>query len=121
MSKDNHKEKAMTKLAADEFRTLGPGNAMPNDFVVPYYLEDCKRRIAIARVDNRLYAFDDLCTCSDVSCPLSGGLLKGTTIMCQCHGSRFDITSGAVINGPATKALNVYEAQEHDGSVRIRA
>ena len=110
-----------SKLDTDAFRTLGPGNAIPNHFVVPYYLGDRKSRIAIARVNDRLYAFDDLCTCSDASCPLSGGLLNGTTIMCQCHGSRFDITSGAVINGPATKALNVYEVQEDEGSVRVRA
>jgi nitrite reductase/ring-hydroxylating ferredoxin subunit len=37
------------------------------------------------------------------------------------QGSRFDITTGAVINGPATVALNVYEAQEVEGSIRIRA
>lgn len=110
-----------TNLATDAFRTLGPGDAVPNDFVVPYYLDDRKRRIAVARVNDRLYAFDDLCTCSDESCPLSGGLLKGTTIMCQCHGSWFDITAGAVINGPATKALNVYEVREVEGSIRIRA
>lgn len=109
------------KIATDALRTLGPGDAIPNGFVVPYYLNDRKQRIAIARVDHRLYAFDDLCTCSDQSCPLSGGLLKGTTIMCQCHGSKFDITTGTVINGPATKALNVYEVQEVEGSVRIRA
>jgi nitrite reductase/ring-hydroxylating ferredoxin subunit len=71
-------------------------------------------------VDDRLYAFDDLCTCTDEACPLSGGLLTGTTIMCQCHGSRFDITTGAVINGSATMALNVYEVQEIEGSIRIR-
>jgi len=111
----------MTKPAADAFRTLGSSNTIPNDFVVPYYLRDRKSRIAIARVNDRLYAFDDLCPCSDASCPLSGGLLNGTTIMCQCHGSRFDITSGAVIKGPATKALNVYEVLEDEGSVRIRA
>ena len=111
----------MTKPATDAFRTLVLSNAIPNDFVVPYYLRDRKNRIAIARANHRLYAFDDLCTCSDAPCPLSGGLLNGTTIMCQCHGSRFDITSGAVINGPATRALNVYEVQEDEGSIRIRA
>ncbi|HTS35760.1 MAG TPA: Rieske 2Fe-2S domain-containing protein [Candidatus Solibacter sp.] len=111
----------ITKPATDAFRTLGSSKAIPNDFVVPYYLSDSKCRIAIARVNDRLYAFDDLCTCSDASCPLSGGLLNGTTIMCQCHGSRFDITSGAVINGPATKALKVYEVEEAGGDVRVRA
>jgi nitrite reductase/ring-hydroxylating ferredoxin subunit len=43
------------------------------------------------------------------------------TIMCQCHGSRFDIATGAVINGPATQALNIYEVQEVEGSVEVRA
>jgi 3-phenylpropionate/trans-cinnamate dioxygenase ferredoxin component len=80
-----------------------------------------KLRISVARVNDRLYAFDDLCTCAPEACPLSGGLLVGTTIMCQCHGSRFDITTGAVINGPATAALNVYEVQEVEGSIAIRA
>lgn len=110
----------MTDLATEAFRTIGPGDAIPSDFVVPYYLDDRKRRVAIARVDDRLYGFDDLCTCTDASCPLSGGLLTGTTIMCQCHGSRFDIATGAVIKGPATKALNLYEVQEVEGSIRVR-
>ena len=111
----------MTELTADAFRTVGPGDAVPNDLAVPYYLNDVKRRIAIARVDGSLYAFDDLCTCADQPCPLSGGLLTGTSILCQCHGSRFDITTGAVINGPATDPLNVYEVQEAEGNIRVRA
>src|SRR3954452_24364580 len=101
----------MTELAAAAFRTIGPGDAIPNDFVVPYYLADRKLRISVARVDDRLYAFDDLCTCTDEACPLSGGLLTGTTIMCQCHGSRFDVATGAVINGPAVYELKVYDVQ----------
>ena len=112
----------MTDLGTEQpFRTLGRADAIPNDFVVPYYLNDLKRRISVARVDDRLYAFDDLCTCGDRSCPLSGGLLTGTTLMCQCHGSRFDITTGGVINGPATERLNVYEVVEIDGDIQVRA
>ena len=111
----------MSELATNSFRTVGPADAIPNDFVVPYYLDDLKRRISVARVDDRLYAFDDLCTCAERACPLSGGLLTGMTLMCQCHGSQFDVTSGAVINGPATESLHVYEVQEVDGSIQIRA
>ena len=109
-----------TEAAAKVFQTVGRGDSILNDFVVPYHLENRQRRISIARVDGRLYAFDDLCTCSDEACPLSGGLLTTTTIMCQCHGSRFDITTGAIINGPAAKSLTMYEVQEIEGSVRIR-
>ena len=111
----------MTQLSADTDRTLGPVDAIPDGSVVPYYLADRKLRIAIARVDGRLYAFDDLCTCTDEPCPLSGGLLTGTTITCQCHGSRFDITTGAVISGPATNALRTYEVQEAGDGIQIRA
>jgi len=109
----------MTASNTDGFRTLGSADSIPNDFVVPFYLEDLKRRIAIARVDQRFYAFDDLCTCGQETCPLSGGLLSGTTIMCQCHGSQFDITTGAVIGGPATAALKRYTVQEEEGAVRV--
>src|ERR1700748_588970 len=109
-----------TDLAAEALRTVGRGDAIRNDLVVPYYLDDLKRRLSVARVAARLYAFDDLCSCADRPCPLSGGLLKGTTLMCQCHGSRFDIASGAVVDGPATVPLNRYEADEADGEPRLR-
>jgi nitrite reductase/ring-hydroxylating ferredoxin subunit len=83
-------------------------------------LADRKLRIAIARVGGRLYAFDDLCTCSDHACPLSGGRLSGTTIMCQCHGSLFDIRTGAVLGGPATESLEVHAVREVEGSVQLQ-
>ena len=100
----------MTELSAD---------AILDGFVVPFYLDDQKLRISIARVGGRLYAFDDLCPCPGTACPLSGGLLTGTTIMCQCHGSEFDITTGAVLSGPARRPLNVHEVEVADGGTRI--
>jgi nitrite reductase/ring-hydroxylating ferredoxin subunit len=72
-------------------------------------------------VDGHLYAFGDLCTCATERCPLSGGLLTGTTLMCQCHGSRFDVPTGAVLCGPATEPLAVYEVRQLDGMVQVRA
>jgi 3-phenylpropionate/trans-cinnamate dioxygenase ferredoxin component len=96
-------------------------DALQEGSVVPFYLSDQKSRIALARIDGHLYAFDDLCTCTDaLSCPLSGGMLTGTTIMCQCHGSRFDVVDGAVVAGPATTSLGVYETRELDGMVEVR-
>jgi nitrite reductase/ring-hydroxylating ferredoxin subunit len=111
----------MPGLPAAAFRAVGQHDAIPDGFVVPFYLNDRKLRISVARVGDRLYAFDDLCTCAGNSCPLSGGLLTGTTITCQCHGSEFDVTTGAVVHGPAARPLNVYDVQVADGSIRIRA
>ena len=101
-------------------RTITLRGTVPDDFVVAFYLPDLKRRVSVARAGGRLHAFDDLCTCAERACPLSGGLLTGTTLMCQCHGSRFDIATGAVIGGPATRPLNVYEVDELEGAVRLR-
>lgn len=111
----------MADVTTQAFRPLGPSAAIAKNSVATYYVNDRKLRISIARIDNSLYAFDDLCTCAEQTCPLSGGLLTGTTIMCQCHGSQFDITTGAVVNGPATKALVMYEVREIDGNIQIRA
>ena len=109
----------MTELTTP--RTLGPSKAIEDNTVVVYYLGDRKQRVSVARIEGRLYAFDDLCTCAEPACALSGGLLTGTTVMCQCHGSRFDLTDGAVIDGQATEGLHTYEVHEVDGRVEIRA
>lgn len=76
----------MSAPAAErEFRTVGDARALPDNYVNPYYLEDLKKRVSVARIAGKLYAFDDLC--KHEGCPLSAGLLSGTTLMCQCHGS----------------------------------
>ena len=38
----------MTDVASDAFRTVGPADAVPNDFVVPYYLGDRKFRSLVS-------------------------------------------------------------------------
>ena len=77
-------------------------------------------RVCLVRVDHQLYAFDDLRPCAEPACPLSGGLLIGTTIMCQCHGSEFDLATGAVTHGPASRPLHMYDVQEVGGTVGVR-
>ena len=111
----------MPELPTTAFRAVGQDDGLPDGFVVPFYLSDRKLRISVARAGGRLYAFDDLCSCAGNSCSLSGGLLTGTTIMCQCHGSEFDVTTGAVLSGPASRPLDVYDVQVINGSIRIRA
>jgi 3-phenylpropionate/trans-cinnamate dioxygenase ferredoxin component len=58
--------------------------------------------VAVANVDGHLHAFDDTCTHS--GCSLAEGMLNGTTVTCACHGSQFDVTTGAVLRGPARRA-----------------
>jgi len=97
------------------FRTLGKSAGVPEGYVMPYYLEDLKRRVSVARAGGRLYAFDDLST-SD-GAPLSSGSLAGTIIMSPCDGARFDIATGKPAGGPAAKPLATYAVQERDGVI----
>ncbi|MEP7346192.1 MAG: Rieske 2Fe-2S domain-containing protein [Gemmatimonadaceae bacterium] len=58
-------------------------------------------RVTVASADGQLHAFDD--TCTHTGCSLAKGKLTGTTVTCACHGSQFDVTSGAVLRGPAQR------------------
>ncbi len=57
--------------------------------------------VNVANADGDLYAFDDACT--HTRCSLAKGTLVGTTVTCACHGSQFDVTTGAVLRGPAQR------------------
>jgi 3-phenylpropionate/trans-cinnamate dioxygenase ferredoxin component len=114
------KEAPMTQSDPDAFRTICSSKDIPDGYVAAHYLADRKLRIALAHVGGRFYAFDDLCPCAQRKCPLSAGLLTGTTILCQCHGSKFDIATGAVLGGPARDSLTLYEAHEAGGAIQIR-
>jgi nitrite reductase/ring-hydroxylating ferredoxin subunit len=60
-------------------------------------------KVNLANAGGHLYAFDD--TCTHAGCSLATGKLEGTTVTCPCHGSQFDVTSGAVLRGPARQPV----------------
>jgi 3-phenylpropionate/trans-cinnamate dioxygenase ferredoxin subunit len=60
-------------------------------------------KVNVTSADGHLYAFDD--TCTHQACSLANGELAGTTVTCACHGSQFDVTSGAVLRGPAERPV----------------
>ena len=56
--------------------------------------------LALASVDGAWYAVED--RCSHAACPFSEeATLEGSTIVCNCHGSEFDLLTGEVLRGPA--------------------
>lgn len=60
-------------------------------------------KVTVANANGRLHAFDD--TCTHTGCSLEQGALSGITVTCACHGSRFDVTSGAVLRGLAQRPV----------------
>jgi 3-phenylpropionate/trans-cinnamate dioxygenase ferredoxin subunit len=74
--------------------------------------------IAVSRVAGTLYAFSDICT--HRQCNLSlGGEIDGTSITCECHGSTFDMTTGEVLEGPATDPIATFAVRDESGDLQI--
>ena len=65
--------------------------------------------LVVANVEGGLYAFSDICT--HIGCSLHDGRLDGPTVICPCHGSEFDVTTGAVLRGPARDPIKTYPVQ----------
>jgi nitrite reductase/ring-hydroxylating ferredoxin subunit len=74
--------------------------------------------VAVANVGGMLYAFGN--TCTHQGCSLAQGELDGKTVTCPCHGSRFDVTSGAVVRGPATEPVPSYAVRVEGKQIQIR-
>jgi nitrite reductase/ring-hydroxylating ferredoxin subunit len=76
-------------------------------------------KVSVANADGRLYAFDD--TCTHTGCSLARGKLTGTTVTCPCHGSQFDVTSGAVLRGPAQRPERSRQVKVEGENVLVEA
>jgi 3-phenylpropionate/trans-cinnamate dioxygenase ferredoxin subunit len=74
--------------------------------------------IAVANVGGTFYAFDD--TCTHMKCSLAEGDLEETTVICPCHGSEFDVTSGEVLAPPAREPVGSYETRVKDKNLEIK-
>ena len=74
-------------------------------------------KVAVAHVEGRLYAVDDACT--HMQCSLSGGDLEGTSVVCPCHFGRFDLRTGAVLEGPPPEPVRTWPVADVGGVLEI--
>jgi 3-phenylpropionate/trans-cinnamate dioxygenase ferredoxin subunit len=76
-------------------------------------------RVAVAHVENELFAFGDECT--HEGCSLAEGQLgaKEETVICPCHGSEFDLRTGEPIEGPAEDPVPVFSVRVDDGWIEV--
>jgi nitrite reductase/ring-hydroxylating ferredoxin subunit len=73
------------------------------------HFEVNEKEIMIANVDGKFYAISD--RCGHMSARLSMGTIDKNVVTCPLHFSRFDVTTGKVISGPAerTGGGNLFE------------
>jgi NAD(P)H-dependent nitrite reductase small subunit len=77
------------------------------------------RRIALYRLDGRVYALDDVCT--HALALLSQGFIENGAVECPLHGARFDIVTGRCLSPPATVDLRTYAVRIEGDEVFVRA
>jgi 3-phenylpropionate/trans-cinnamate dioxygenase ferredoxin component len=73
--------------------------------------------VLLARVDGRWAAVAGDCTHDE--CPLVDGEVIDGAVHCMCHGAAFDLTSGEVVEPPATEALAVHVVRSRDGRLEV--
>ncbi|MGW2780772.1 Rieske (2Fe-2S) protein [Streptomyces populi] len=90
--------------------TLGAGSEVAKGGAQLYQ----DQNVVVSRAeDGSLKAFSSICT--HAGCAINE--LRGTTLVCPCHGSEFDAGTGKVLRAPATVPLHGLSVEEKDGKI----
>jgi len=73
------------------------------------HVEVQEKEIMIANVEGKFYAISD--RCGHMNARLSMGTLDKTIVICPYHFSRFDVTTGKLVSGPAQMSTpNIFDS-----------
>jgi len=73
--------------------------------------------VLIVNVGGSIYAIGGKCT--HMGCMLVDGTVTGERIQCVCHGSVFELKTGAVYHGPATLPEPSYPIKIEAGNILV--
>ena len=74
--------------------------------------------VVLARIDGDWFAVQGRCT--HAGCAFDeDATLEDETIVCSCHGSEFDLRTGAVLRGPAERPLRTYAVRVAGGTIEV--
>ncbi len=93
-----------------------PVDAVPSGEMRCVTLAD--RNVLVAHTEAGYLVADEMCTHEDAR--LCDGNLSGTLVKCPLHGSRFDLTTGRVLDDPAEEDLRIYPVSIVDDEVCIQ-
>ena len=76
------------------------------------------QQVLVVNLKGKYYAIGNVCTHFGGS--LDRGILDGNEVECPLHHSHFDVTTGQVKRGPATRAEPVYEVKAENGGILVK-
>jgi nitrite reductase/ring-hydroxylating ferredoxin subunit/uncharacterized membrane protein len=59
-------------------------------------------------------------TCTHLAGPLDEGTCEDGVVTCPWHGSRFRLSDGSIVNGPAVYAAPTFAVRVRDGKIELR-
>ena len=90
----------------------------PTDGLDPCVVELGGRRLLLGAYQDRVWAIED--RCSHAHCAFtSDGEVDGDVVICDCHGSEFDVFTGAVRRPPASQPITVFPVRMHLGQIEV--
>jgi 3-phenylpropionate/trans-cinnamate dioxygenase ferredoxin component len=75
------------------------------------------REIGIFRIEDRLYAIDNVC--SHEYAYLTKGFIEGAVVECPLHLAKFCLKTGQCLEGPAIEPVATFEVREEFGHVSV--
>lgn len=73
--------------------------------------------IALYKRFGQVYAVADVCP--HLGCALSEGSVEADAIICGCHGSRFSLDDGHVLQGPSAFSTDAYTTRVVNGMIEV--
>jgi|KNS12BottometaT_FD_k123_181273_1 3-phenylpropionate/trans-cinnamate dioxygenase ferredoxin subunit len=78
------------------------------------------QEIVVTELEGNVIAFSNVCSHEDCTFVFEGaGQLEGKEIYCDCHSSRFDVLTGAVLDPPATEPIAVFAVRIEGDDVLV--
>jgi len=75
--------------------------------------------VLLVKQGEKIFALRE--TCTHLGGPLAEGKLEGDSIRCPWHGSRFCLTDGRVLEGPAVFPERRFDVRVRKGRIEVRA
>jgi nitrite reductase/ring-hydroxylating ferredoxin subunit/uncharacterized membrane protein len=101
----------------DGLATVGPSEALKDGQTLRVEVNGVV--MMVTRVGGTCHAIQEFCT--HRFGPLSEGAVEGDCVVCPWHKSKFDVTNGNVVDGPAKEGLRTFEAMEGEGQIWVKA
>ncbi|MBX3296603.1 MAG: Rieske (2Fe-2S) protein [Acidobacteria bacterium] len=95
--------------------TVGRAEAVPPGRGATVQLKDGSE-VALFNVGGRFFAIENFCPHKGY--PLADSKLRGTTVECEFHGWKFDVTSGECFTKPQC-SIDRYDVTIEDGMIKL--